>query len=216
MMVLTVLLALVFGVAEPQTLQTPDPNRVEDVRVTGNRRIPSETIKYQLQTKPNDRFSMDVIRADMKRLYAQGHFDDIRVDEEQGKTGRIIIFTVKEKKTIRSVKYEGLNSITNSEIRNNIISVPPSAIHIAKDAPGPIGLVVRNNLYWPSPVQLTHLADEEPFAGDPQFVNPDSGDFHLQAGSAAMNRGRTLADVPNDKDGKPRTTSTPDLGAYEY
>src|SRR5215471_18573477 len=107
MMVLSVLLALVFGVIEPQTLQTYDPNRVEDVRVTGNRRIPTDTIKYQLQTKPNDRFNMDVIRADIRRLYAQGHFDDIRVDEERGKTGRIVIFTIREKKTIRSVKYEG-------------------------------------------------------------------------------------------------------------
>jgi len=120
MMFLTVLLALVFGVVEPQTLQTPDPNRIEDVRVTGNRRIPTDTIKYQLQTKPNDRFNMDVIRADIKRLYAQGHFDDIRVDEEPGRTGKIIIFTVKEKKTIRSVKYEGLNSITNSEILDKL------------------------------------------------------------------------------------------------
>src|SRR5678810_699661 len=116
MMVLSVLLALVFGVFEPQTLQTPDPKRIEDVRVTGNRRIPTETIKYQLQTKPNDRFNLDVIRGDIKRLYAQGHFDDIRVDEEPGKTGKIITFRVTEKKTIRSVKYEGLNSITNSEI----------------------------------------------------------------------------------------------------
>jgi len=116
MMVLTVLLALVFGVVEPQTLQTFDPNRIEDVRVTGNRRIPQDTIKYQLQTKAGDRLNMDVIRGDVKRLYAQGHFDDIRVDEEDGKTGKIIIFSVKEKKTIRSVKYEGLNSITNSEV----------------------------------------------------------------------------------------------------
>ena len=38
------------------------------------------------------------------------------VEEEEGKTGKIITFWVKEKKTIRSVKYEGLNSITNSEI----------------------------------------------------------------------------------------------------
>ena len=59
---------------------------------------------------------MDVIRGDVKRLYAQGHFDDIRVEEEDGKAGKIIIFWVKEKKTIRSVKYEGLNSITNSEV----------------------------------------------------------------------------------------------------
>ena len=115
-MVLTVLLALFFGVVEPQTLQTFDPNRVEDVRVSNNRRVPQDTIKYQLQTKAGDRLNMDVIRADVKRLYAQGHFDDIRVEEEDGKTGKIITFWVKEKKTIRSVKYEGLNSITNSEV----------------------------------------------------------------------------------------------------
>ncbi len=120
MMILTVLLALVFGPVEPQTLQNPDPNRIEEVRVTGNRRIPTETIKYQLQTKPNDRFSLAVVDADIKRLYAQGHFDNIQVDEEQGRTGKIIIFTVKEKKTIRSVKYEGLNSITNSEILDKL------------------------------------------------------------------------------------------------
>src|SRR5215468_1622430 len=115
MMFLTVLLALVFGV-EPQTLQSFDPNRVEDVRVSNNRRIPTNTIKYQLQTKAGDRLSMDVIRGDVKRLYAQGHFDDIRVEEEDGKTGKIVTFWVKEKKTIRSVKYDGLNSITNSEV----------------------------------------------------------------------------------------------------
>src|SRR6185369_16485714 len=115
-MVLTVVLALVLGFTEPQTLQTFDPNRIEDVRVTGNRRIPQDTIKYQLQTKAGDRLNLDVIRGDVKRLYAQGHYDDIRVDEEDGKTGKIIIFWVKEKKTIRSVKYEGLNSITNSEV----------------------------------------------------------------------------------------------------
>src|SRR5215471_2791262 len=115
-MVFTVLLALVFGVVEPQTLQTFDPNRVEDVRVSNNRRVPQDTIKYQLQTKAGDRLNMDVIRADVKRLYAQGHFDYIRVEEEDGTTGKIITFWVKEKKTIRSVKYEGLNSITNSEV----------------------------------------------------------------------------------------------------
>jgi outer membrane protein insertion porin family len=119
-MVLTVLLALVFGVVEPQTLQTFDPNRIEEVRPNGNRRIPRDTILYQLQTKAGDRFNPDVIRTDVKRLYAQGYFDDIRVEEEQGKTGKIIIFWVKEKKTIRSVKYEGLNSITNSEVLDKL------------------------------------------------------------------------------------------------
>ena len=120
MMVLTVLLALVFGVVEPQTLQTFDPNRIETVKVDQNKGIPSATIMYQLQTKANDRFNPSVIAADVKRLYAQGYFDDIRVDEEDGKTGRIITFWVNEKKKIRSVKYEGLNSITSSEILDKL------------------------------------------------------------------------------------------------
>src|SRR3989442_9832516 len=120
MKVLSVLLALLFTSAGPQTLQTADPNRIEDVRVAGNRRIPTETIKYNLQTKPNDQFNPNVIRRDIKTLYALGHFDDIRVDEEQGKIGKIIIFVVREKKLIRSVKYDGLKSVTNSEVLDKL------------------------------------------------------------------------------------------------
>jgi len=77
MTVLTVLLAAVFMV-QPQPLQTPDLNRIEEVRVSGNRRIPTETIKYNLQTKPGDQLDKDVIRRDIKGLHALGHFDEIR------------------------------------------------------------------------------------------------------------------------------------------
>src|SRR5438046_4322254 len=120
MMAVTMLLALVFTTVEPQALQTPDPNRIEDVRVAGNRRIPTETIKYNLQTKPNDQFNPNIIRRDIKTLYALGHFDDIRVDEEQGKIGKIITFFVREKKLIRSVTLDGVKTITNSEILDKL------------------------------------------------------------------------------------------------
>ncbi len=119
-MVLTVLLALFLGGVEPQALQTPDPNRVEDVRVQGNRRIPTDTIKYNLQTKINDPFKPEVIRRDIKTLYALQYFDDIRVEEEPGKVGKIVTFWVKEKPLIRSIKYEGAKSITNSDILDKL------------------------------------------------------------------------------------------------
>ena len=38
------------------------------------------------------------------------------VSEEEGKTGKIVIFRVKEKQLVRSIKYKGNKSITNSEI----------------------------------------------------------------------------------------------------
>ena len=67
MTVLTVLLAVVF-IGTPKTLQAQDPNRIEEVRVSGNRRIPTDTIKYNLQTKSGGQLSKDVIRRDMKAL----------------------------------------------------------------------------------------------------------------------------------------------------
>src|SRR5256712_13603868 len=107
MMAVTVLLALVFTAVEPQALQTPDPNRIEEVRGTGNRRVPSDTIKYNLQTKPNDRFNPNVIRRDIKTFDALGHFHNIRVEEDQGKTGKIGEYRVTRKNLIRMAKHEG-------------------------------------------------------------------------------------------------------------
>ena len=66
----------------PQVLQTPVPNRIEAIEIRGNRRIPGDTIKFNVQTKSGDTLNPDVIRRDIKTLYAQGYFDDIRVDQD--------------------------------------------------------------------------------------------------------------------------------------
>ena len=116
MTVVSVLLALFLTGVEPQTLQVPNPNRIEEVRIADNRRIPSDTIRYNLQTKVGDQFNINVIRRDIKTLFALQFFDDIRVDVEDGTKGKIVIFVVKEKPLVRSIKYEGAKSITNSEI----------------------------------------------------------------------------------------------------
>ena len=48
------------------------------------------------------------------------------------------------------------------------------------------------------------------------FVAPGT-DFHLKAGSPAINRGTTLADCTDDKDGNARPLGTAyDVGCYEY
>ncbi|HLH31881.1 MAG TPA: POTRA domain-containing protein, partial [Terriglobia bacterium] len=113
---LTMCLALSFALFWPQTTANFDLNRIEEVRVSNNHRIPTDSIRYQLQTKAGERFNLRTIDADIRRLYAMGQFADIRVESEIGNTGRIITFWVQEKKTVRTVKYEGLKSISNSEI----------------------------------------------------------------------------------------------------
>ncbi|CAG1006663.1 hypothetical protein ANAEL_03444 [Anaerolineales bacterium] len=52
--------------------------------------------------------------------------------------------------------------------------------------------------------------------GDPQFVDPLHGDYHLRLGSAAIDHG-TDAGVYTDLDGNPRPIGPGfDIGAYEY
>src|SRR6185436_18591024 len=100
----------------PPALQTFDPNRIEDVIPRNNRRVPSATILYNVQSKKGDQFNLDLVRADVRRLYNLGYFDLITPYAEDGKTGVIVIFDVKEKPTIRSVEYKNAKSITRSEI----------------------------------------------------------------------------------------------------
>jgi hypothetical protein len=54
------------------------------------------------------------------------------------------------------------------------------------------------------------------FTSDPRFVDRSGGDFHLQAGSPAIDAGMPLPEVPCDFDGNKRPAgSASDIGAYE-
>ena len=50
---------------------------------------------------------------------------------------------------------------------------------------------------------------------NPLFVDPDLGDFHLQAGSPCIDAGTPEGAPPDDIEGNPRD-KFPDMGAYEY
>ncbi len=68
-----------------------------------------------------------------------------------------------------------------------------------------------NGANWGGMGALSHSRDT---TGNPAFVDPGHGDYHIGAGSAAINRGAS-AGVTTDKDGRPRD-ARPDLGAYEF
>src|SRR5262249_28671502 len=109
-------LLVLLSEAPVQAPQAAD-QKIESVEIRGNRRIQAETIRYYLQTKPGDVLRMDVIRRDVKELYAQKFFDDIRVDAEDGKSGGlVVVFVVKERPLVRGVDFTGLNAISKSDI----------------------------------------------------------------------------------------------------
>ncbi|HMF00104.1 MAG TPA: outer membrane protein assembly factor BamA, partial [Terriglobia bacterium] len=117
----SVFLALVLPALRLNASQDPDSSRIESVEIRGNQRIPKDTIKYHLQTKPGDVLRPEIIRRDVKELYAQMFFDDIRVDAEDGEHGGIVVvFVVKERRLIRSIDFIGANSISRSDILDKL------------------------------------------------------------------------------------------------
>ncbi|HYX28561.1 MAG TPA: outer membrane protein assembly factor BamA, partial [Pyrinomonadaceae bacterium] len=92
---------------------------VENVDITGNRRLRKEDLLYYIQTRPGDVYNPDQIQRDLQTLLSLNFFDKVgtRVLTEDGPRGGInIIFEVKELPIIRDIQFEGLKSVTESDV----------------------------------------------------------------------------------------------------
>ncbi len=103
----------------PQAPGAKPPARqdlVESIEFRGNRRIPRDTLLSRLYTKKGDPYDEEQLRRDFMLLWNTGYFDDVRLEVEPGAVGQIVRFIVVERRMIRTIKYEGNKSVTQSEI----------------------------------------------------------------------------------------------------
>src|SRR5215470_7222161 len=109
------------AIALAQTNQT-----IEDIRVDGNRRIPRETILARVYTRAGDVYDEAALQRDLRSVWSTGYFDDVRIEREQGDKGWIVHIYVREKPTIRTIEYKGLNAVSQSDVleRYKKVKVP--------------------------------------------------------------------------------------------
>lgn len=107
------LLTILFGVAGLASAQT---DVVSEITVTGNRRIPADTIRARIFTKPGDIYDQAALERDFNSLWNTGYFEDIKFLREQTPKGWRLIVQVKEKPTIREITYLGTSSVSQSDI----------------------------------------------------------------------------------------------------
>ncbi|HTV64164.1 MAG TPA: outer membrane protein assembly factor BamA [Bryocella sp.] len=107
-----VVLALIFLAASCLAQQEV----ISEIVIHGNRRIPADTIRARMFSKAGDVYDQAALERDFNSLWNTGYFDDLRIEREQSSKGWIIHVYVKEKPTVREIKYEGLNSISQSDI----------------------------------------------------------------------------------------------------
>jgi uncharacterized repeat protein (TIGR01451 family) len=80
--------------------------------------------------------------------------------------------------------------------------------------------VLESTLWWANGVDWqgdgTIISGTHNYTGDPDFVDPNTGDYHIGPASAAINRG-VQAGIDTDIDGEARPAGAdPDLGADEF
>ncbi|MFZ0804246.1 MAG: outer membrane protein assembly factor BamA [Terriglobales bacterium] len=89
---------------------------VAGIEVHGNRRIPAETVRARIFTRSGDVYDEAALERDFNSLWNTGYFEDIRFERENTPKGPVIHIYVKERPTIREINYEGLNSVTKSDV----------------------------------------------------------------------------------------------------
>jgi outer membrane protein insertion porin family len=109
--------------AAPATAQEEAPADapvVERLDVQGNQYLQKETLLFYVSTKPGDRYDERRLKDDFRRVWDTGFVDDMRVDVLDGAKGKVVIFTVKERKRIQIVDFRGNKSVTNTAIEDKL------------------------------------------------------------------------------------------------
>jgi outer membrane protein insertion porin family len=132
-LVSALLLALVIGFGWEAMAQSQTPiERIEDIRIVGNRRIQETTIRYYIQSKPNDIYNPELVRRDYRSLLNTNFFQDASVKVRRGETGVVVVFEVRERPLVRNITYEGMKSFKESDVLEKFRDMK---VGITKDSP---------------------------------------------------------------------------------
>ncbi len=92
---------------------------IERIEFIGNRRIRSDTLKARVFSRESDPYNEETLRRDFQALWNTQFFEDVKLrveDSPDRADAKIIIFEVKERPQIRRIRYEGIHSVTESDI----------------------------------------------------------------------------------------------------
>jgi len=92
---------------------------IKSIEFVGNRRIRSDTLRARIFSRVGDNYNEETLRRDFQALWNTQFFEDVKLrveDSPDGPDAKNIIFDVKERPVIRRIRYDGIHSISESDI----------------------------------------------------------------------------------------------------
>ena len=111
-----VIFVVLIGICAFSSFAAAQQELITGIEVRGNRRIPADTIKSRIFSRPGDVYDQAALERDFNSLWNTGYFEDIRFERKQTPKGWDIIIYVKERPTIREIDYVGLNAVSKSDV----------------------------------------------------------------------------------------------------
>jgi outer membrane protein insertion porin family len=94
--------------------------QVQAVRVKGNQRIEREAILAVVKTRKGERLNYGQLDKDLREIYKMGYFTDVSIETEEGATGTIVTFNVKERPSIGKISFEGNKKIESDDLKKEV------------------------------------------------------------------------------------------------
>lgn len=154
--------------------------KIAQIVIRENDRIEEDAILRVIKTKPGDIFSAKGISEELKAVWAMGYFDDVRVEAQNTPEGKVVIFKVKEKPTLRRIKISGnVKAFDDDEVKEVLTLKTGSILNIFQ---------IKNNV-----VRIEELYKEKNYQNvrvdyeiTPQKKNQADLEFIIEEGSKTL------------------------------
>ncbi|HMI50804.1 MAG TPA: outer membrane protein assembly factor BamA [Candidatus Saccharimonadales bacterium] len=106
----------VTSLVRAQQTEAPKIQRIEFV---GNRRVRGDTLRARIFSREGDIYNEETLRRDFQALWNTNFFEDVRLRVEVSPAdpaAKIVIFELQERPLIRRIRYEGVRSVSQSDI----------------------------------------------------------------------------------------------------
>src|SRR5258707_4922559 len=92
---------------------------IQRIEFIGNRRVRNDTLKARIFSRENDTYNEETLRRDFQALWNTQFLEYVKLrveDSPDGPNHKNVIFEVKERPVIRRIRYDGIHSVSESDI----------------------------------------------------------------------------------------------------
>lgn len=115
---------------------------IEEVVVTGNRRVESSAIMTVVKLKAGDLFFEEKVDDDIKAIFAIGSFTDVKAETTPTAKGLKLTYRVTEKPVVRDIIFDGNKAISSEKLKE-ALDVKPNSIFSQKELLKSIGKIKK-------------------------------------------------------------------------